>query len=188
MRIVFNSDVLFATQLIKDVLNRKVVEFMQECARHGHSVVIPSTVLYEFQFKQQGYRAAEINKLKIAKASLESWGIAVSGLDFELLVSEPDLCELIKHCGLKVEVVSPTMANYENAHRRACFHIPPAVPGAKSDEMRDLLIWEMALDVSKQDGQAMLIAQDKVLCGPGGDEEAKQYNLLRRNTTKIQNI
>ncbi len=52
MKIVLNSDVIFANSLIKDSLPRRLCDFIAECKKHNHTVVIPLTTLFEFDNKQ----------------------------------------------------------------------------------------------------------------------------------------
>jgi hypothetical protein len=50
----------------------------------------------------------------------------------------------LRATGVQLEVENPKLEDYRNAERRACLHLSPQPPETKSDEMRDLVIWEVA--------------------------------------------
>jgi len=76
-------------------------------------------------------------------------------------------------------VEEPTMEDFMEAHRRTCLHECPHPPDAKSHEMRDLVIWMIALRLASQDGGALLISGDKVHVHSRGDDEAASVRLER---------
>ncbi len=76
----------------------------------------------------------------------------------------------------------PTKADYDIAHRKACYHTSPHPPDIKSDEMRDLIIWEIAIRIANEDNGAILISNDNLHIHHRGDQESSEVNLLRFNS------
>jgi hypothetical protein len=76
-------------------------------------------------------------------------------------------------------VVNPTLEDFQDAHRRACLHEAPHPPKIKSDEMRDLVIWSIALRISAGEAQTLLVSRDEVHSGSLGTDEAKAARLVR---------
>lgn len=106
------------------------------------------------------------------------------GLQFEErnaaeLFSLPDLVELFRNCGAKVEIEEPTLDDFNDANRRACLHLPPHPPDTKSDEMRDLVIWATALRLAARDGGAILLSRDELHNHVRGTDEATEVKLVR---------
>jgi hypothetical protein len=58
-------------------------------------------------------------------------------------------------------------------------HLTPHPPESKTDEMRDLIVWSIALQIAKEDEGAMLISNDKLHINPRGDQEANSVGLVR---------
>jgi hypothetical protein len=77
MKILFNSDLLFATSLINEKLPRQVLEFLHTCRDKGHEIVIPLTTLFEFNKKQKEFVDKEIAALNSARTKLTDYGINV---------------------------------------------------------------------------------------------------------------
>ncbi len=138
MKIIFNSDLLYATSLIKDKLPRQVCKFLSACKENSHEIIIPFTTLLEFNRKQSEFVNTEISALENARSKLTHYGIKVDEFQPLDLVKLPDLIQLIKDTGLSCILEEPTKNDYENAHRRACLRESPHPPNIKSDEMRDL--------------------------------------------------
>jgi hypothetical protein len=84
----------------------------------------------------------------------------------------------LRATGVQLEVENPKLEDYRNAERRACLHLSPQPPETKSDEMRDLVIWKVALRVAKRDGKAILVSRDHVHSDERG-EAAEACGLLR---------
>jgi len=76
---------------------------------------------------------------------------------------------------------NPTPEDFNNAHRKACFKEEPHPPESEDDEMRDLVIWELALRLARENGGAILLSRDKVHIHHRGDREAAQFGLKRFN-------
>jgi hypothetical protein len=182
MKILFNSDLLFATSLIKDKLPRQVFDFLLGCRDKGHEIVIPLTTLLEFNKKQNEFVNKEIAALNSARSKLTDYGIKVEEFKPSDLVKPPDLIQLIKATGISCVLEEPTKNDYENAHRRACLKESPHPPDTKSDEMRDLVIWEISLRVAKENSGAILMSRDEVHIHHRGDKEASEYGLIRCNS------
>lgn len=177
MNIIFNSDLLYADSFIKDRLPRHLHNFLVECKEHGHEIIIPETTLLEFNRKQASFLQKEVSEIEAAKEKLSLYGVDVE-LDIAKLVSKPDLLELIQGT-IPCIVLYPTEHVYSVAHRKACLRESPHPPEIKSDEMRDLVIWEMALQISRESGGALLMSRDEVHTHHRGDLEASGSFLIR---------
>jgi len=182
MKILFNSDLLFSTSLIKDKLPRQVSEFLLACRNKGHKIVIPLTTLFEFNKKQSEFVNKEIATLNSAGNKLTEYGINVEKYQSSDLVKLPDLIQIIKDVGVSCDLEEPTKNDYENAHRKACLRESPHPPDTKSDEMRDLVIWEISLRIAKENNGAILMSRDEVHTHHRGDKEASEYGLIRCNS------
>lgn len=182
MKILFNSDLLFATSLIKDELPRQVREFLHTCKQQCHEIVIPLTTLLEFNRKQIEFVNTEITELNRARAKLSAHGINVGMFEPNDLVKPPDLVQLINAVGISCILEEPTINDYGNAHRRACLRESPHPPDAKSDEMRDLVIWEISIRVAHENCGAILMSRDDVHVHYRGDKEASEFGLIRCNS------
>lgn len=120
--------------------------------------------------------------LENASLLLGKWGVAVPHHNARDLVSRVDLPTVLRATGITVEIEEPTLADYRDAERRASFHLAPQAPDAESDEMRDLIIWAVALRIAERDGGAMIVSRDKVHVDERGSKEAEAVRLLRAKT------
>lgn len=182
MKIIFNSDLLYADSLIRERLHPHLRDFLISCKDSDHEIVIPFTTLLEFNNKQNEFVEKEIKELDNAVAKLDCYGIKLSGLNTSDLVKSPNLIQLISAHEVKCTVEKPTKEDYDNAHHRACFRKSPAIPDAKSDEMRDLIIWEISVRIAKTNNGAILMSRDKIHTDSRGDKEASKNRLLRCNS------
>ncbi len=182
MKIIFNSDLLYADSFIKENLHSQLRKFLISCKKSGHEIVIPLTTLLEFNNKQSEFAKKEIKELDSAVAKLVSYSIKIDSLNTSELVKSPDLIRLIGIHEIKCTVEKPTKEDYDNAHHRACFKVSPAFPDAKSDEMRDLIIWEISLRIANNNNGAILMSRDKVHTNCSGDKEASECRLIRCNS------
>jgi hypothetical protein len=182
MKILFNSDLLFATSLIRNKLPRHLSDFLLACQGKGHEIIIPLTTLLEFNRIQSKFVNEEVTALNNARTKLKDYGINVDNFDSADLVKFPDLVQLINATGVSCVIEEPTKSDYENAHRRACLRQSPSPPDPKSDEMRDLVIWEICLRVARKNDGAMLMSRDDVHIHHRGDKEASKYGLIRCNS------
>lgn len=173
---------LFATSLIKDKLPRQVSEFLLACRDKGHEIIIPLTTLFEFNRKQNEFVSKEVSDLNTAATKLTGYGIEVDDFNSSDLVKPPDLIQLINATGISCVLEEPTKNDYDNAHRKACLRETPHPPETKSDEMRDLVIWEISLRIANENNGAILMSRDEVHIHYRGDKEASEYGLIRCNS------
>jgi hypothetical protein len=124
-------------------------------------------------------RAAEISA---AADLLGRVGVTVAQFDAEALSKPRRLPELLAEMNIPMEIEEATLTDYQEAERRACLHLPPSLPDTKSDEMRDLVIWAVALRIARRRNGALLVSVDKVHSGELGTSEAAAVGLLRAET------
>jgi hypothetical protein len=177
VRIILNSDILYTQKLLTN-LPQRLQKLATECARLGAILVLPRTALFEVDRQQQENMKKEITAVEGACNTLRNAGLAFEERELSELFVLPDIGELFRGTGVKVEVPEPSLDDFNDAHRRACFHLSPHPPDIKSDEMRDLVIWVMALRLAK-DGGAILLSRDTVHTHERGDDEASSVGLLR---------
>lgn len=182
MKIIFDTNFLFANQLLKGSLPRPILGFLQMCQQKGHEIVIPLTTLYEFNCKQNYFVNSEVNEIKKAVTKLADYRIQVGVVVPENLVKPPNLISLIETIGVACRVEQPIQSDFEIAHRKACLKESPhdsSKQDKKSDEMRDLVIWVVSLRVARENGGAILLSQDLLLRHHSGDKEAFECRLIR---------
>ncbi len=179
MKLILNSDIIYRGQLVTDNMSERLQALFRACSPAGHTIVIPLTTLYEFDREQSEMVQGEISKLESAYKVLDKFRIRYSRTEPSQVVRPPDLTGLIKQYVMDVIVEEPTFEDLREAHKRACLHQPPHPPDIKSNEMRDLVIWLMALRLASQDGGALLISRDEVHTHARGDNEAIQVGLFR---------
>ncbi len=179
MRLLINSDRLFATYLISGHLPAPLERLCNACAEKGVIIVLPETAILEFKRAQEKLAEQEENKILSAYTTLEGYGIELLRLDPHELVRQPNLVEMMRTLGVEVEAISPTIEDFQEAHRRACLHEAPQPPETKSDEMRDLVIWMIALRQAREHCGAVLLSGDEVHTHPRGDKEADAVALIR---------
>ncbi len=178
MKIVLNSDILFTQRLLTGSLPSHLEKLATECARAGVVIVLPLTALLEVERRQNQLMEGEIASVERAFTTLKNAGVSFEEKESSKLFALPDLPEIIRAVGAKVEVEEPQLEDFADAHHRACLHLSPHPPDTKSDEMRDLVIWVMALRLAR-DGGAILLSRDEVHTHDRGDEEAVLAGLLR---------
>jgi hypothetical protein len=188
MRILLNSDVLYAKRLVTAKLPNHIEQFCRDAATFGAVVVLPRTALLEWDNQQKELAEDLKEQVRGAATLLQNFHITVPTIAYDSLVTVGDLPRLLSATGVTVEVENPLFDDYAEAERRACLHLlphPPAPPGVDNppDEMRDLVIWCVALRIAKRDGGAILVARDEVHTHQRGDEEASAYGL--RRTTHV---
>ena len=179
MKIIFNSDLLFATYLVANRLPTAIFEFLQTCGQEGHEICIPETTLLEFNRKQAEFVAQEIRDLNRARNLLDKYGVRFDPFDSSALITNPDLCALIQYAGVNCTIVQPSLDDFRTAHRKACSREAPHPPDIKSDEMRDLVIWEIALRIASAENCAILMSRDELHTHHRGDLEASDCGLIR---------
>lgn len=176
---MLNSDILYDSQLVTDRVSVRLQGLLEACRIGDHRVVIPQTVLLEFERQQAEQVASARRALANAYATLDRNGIPYTKIEPEDAIQPPDLMELISRLGVAAEVTKPTLDEFEDAHRRACLHEEPHPPDVKSDEMRDLVIWAVALRLSLEHNGAILVSRDVVHTHRRGDAEALASQLIR---------
>jgi hypothetical protein len=179
MKVIVNSDILYDSRLVTGDVSRRLRAFCQVCADKGHVIVIPETALLEFNRQQSELLPRAISELVQAYDLLDRYNISHSRTDPSEKVKLPDLIGMIEKQKVKVMVEYPILEDYQEAHRRACLHECPQNPAKKTDEMRDLIIWAIALRLAKQEGGALLVSRDEVHINPLGNSEAMAASLVR---------
>ncbi len=179
MRIILNSDVLHMNRLLATGLAKHIDEFCREAAQAGAVLVLIRTVVLENERHQMALRDEAIAEVTRASSALQKWGVAVPPFDAEQLIPKVNLIDSLQSTGIPVEVQDPTLDDYRDAERRASLHLSPQAVDAKSDEMRDLVIWVAALRVALQHRGGMLVSRDEVHSHERGSEEAGASQLLR---------
>lgn len=182
MQVLLNSDLLYKDYLIRDRLPEPIAQLCKACAEHGIPILLPETALLEIRRNQEKLAEDEQKRIESAFKMVERYGVKVDRRDPRELVPRPDIIAMMSELGVKVEVIVPTLDDYNEAHRRACLHNPPQRPDAKSDEMRDLIIWNIAIRVARDAGGALLLSRDDVHTHSRGDDEASAAGLLREDS------
>jgi hypothetical protein len=153
--------------------------FCDAAAAVGAILVLPRTVTLEDERHQGQLFDTTISELASARDLLMQWGVAVPPFDPREIVSNVDIATALRDSGATVETCDPTLDDYRDAERRACLHLAPQPPERQSDEMRDLVIWAIALRLARRDRGAILISRDTVHWGTQGRDEADAAGLYR---------
>jgi hypothetical protein len=181
LKVILNSDVLINLSYAHGVLPDALHRLCQQCCNLGIAIVVPRTTLLEFNRRRDEHAQQTIRKIIAAYEQLDAFSIGHDTPIPEDLVTRPELLELIAATGVSAELTEPTIDDFNEAHSRACLHLPPRGEG-KSDEMRDLVIRAMAIRVAQEEGGAVLIAGDKIFHNDISDEEAVTVGLTRVKT------
>lgn len=190
MKIIFNSDVLWSFAKAKADLRVPswFVDFAEIARAQGCEIVVPETAYLELLRGQR--ERADFGRRGLANAYevLRKHDIAHDEPDPDGVVEVPDLISVFESQGIRIDVPSPTLVDFSEAHRRACLRLAPH-PSAEleeqsrhreaSDEMRDLVIWVMAIRFAQEEGGSVLVSRDRIHTGPAGDEEAHGVRLVR---------
>jgi hypothetical protein len=179
MKVIVNSDIIYHSQLVTENMSERLQALFQACSDRGHTIIIPLTTLYEFDRQQLELVQKEISQLESAYKLLDKFKIRYSKIEPSKVVKKPELTGLIKQYAMNVIVEEPTFEDLKEAHKRACLHQSPHPPNIKSDEMRDLVIWFIALRLASRDGGALLISCDELHTNERGDSEANRVSLFR---------
>ena len=177
MYVVMNSDVLYATYLLRDKLPKSILELCQACIEHDVGIVIPETTKLEFDRIQKQHAQSKRKELQNAFESLRKYSITFKNKDPEKIVNVPDLLKMMQNTGVKVQMAVPTGAELREAHRRACLHEAPITTDSKSNEMRDVVIWLIAIRIAQERGGALLVSKDKVHNAESAQHEATRVGL-----------
>lgn len=177
MVIIFNSDILIGTG-IKNSIPDDLIQLLSTCKDKGIRIVLPETSLLEFNRKQKEFSKQTKKRITDAYRTLDRFGIFHGTPDLEIIVKTPDLVAILKEIDFEIEIEKPTKEDYDQAHVKACDHsLQP--PDTTSDEMRDLIIWEISKRLSTQNSKALLISADGIHNSEMGDEEANMVGLTR---------
>lgn len=164
MKVLLNSDITFPWGL--DTLPQQVIALAEACRDRRHAIALPMTTVLEFERRQTDLMTEARKALQEAAAELDRFGIAHDEVKPQDRIRAHGLDELLRATGVTVEVVTPTLEDYNDAHRRACLHLspePPKDPGDKKeaqDEMRDLVIWSVCVRLAREQGGALLVSHD----------------------------
>lgn len=178
MRVYLNSDITYHSELVRGELTRRLSDLVGACRDHGHTLVLPRTTILEFRRQQELAQTRAKAQLQTALERLDEYGVQHENVVVDDVVPRVDLDEWVRPSGVRLEILDPTPEDLLRAHDKACLHAPPMKPDTKSDEMRDLVIWEMAVR-SATDSPTLLVSADEVHTGDLGDTEAAECGLLR---------
>jgi hypothetical protein len=179
MKIIVNSDIIFDGQLVMSSLSKRLQQLISVCLKQKHTIIIPLTTLLEFERNQNDLARNEVTAIEKAYELFEKFHIPHERIKPSTIVKPANLIDIIRKYGVEVFVEEPTPEDLKEAHKRACLHEIPHPPDTKSDEMRDLVIWNIALRIARDNSGAMLISRDQVHVHPRGDTEAASVHLIR---------
>ena len=179
MRIILNSDVLHTQKLLADGLPKHISSFCAEVVGAGASLILPETVKHELERSQGEIHKLRVIELENAAKLLRNRGVAVGEFKVESAIPAQDLVSILRETSVPVDVERATLEDYREAERRASLHLPPLSGNEKSDEMRDLIIWVIALRIAKAERGAVLISRDSTHSGDAGSVEADECQLVR---------
>ena len=186
VKVILNSDVIYSKDLRRTGLPTHVVDFLAKCALAGHELVVPETTQIEFEKEQEKARLARISELEKAATVLRQNKVDVPEFSPADLVQSVGLSDLLGQIsGLSYAIHEASLGDYKLALRKACLREPPHPPDSKSDEMRDLVIWQTAMRIANESGGALLVSRDEVHTHHRGDIEAAEHQLLRVQTQFI---
>jgi len=177
VKVLLNSDIAYS-QRLQSALPRQLAALADACRERTFEITLPLTTVLEFERQQLAIAKGERDALTAAAATLDLHRISHGEFKVEELIKTRSLADLFRDAGVKVEVVSPTIEDFNDAHRRASLHLSPQLPNDKGeDEMRDLVIWAISLRVAKKEGGALLLSRDRIHTGDLGKDEANAANL-----------
>ena len=179
MKVIVNSDILYSGTLLTRRLPERVERLFRASAEVGAGILVTRTILLEFERQQERCAQDARTKLDNACAILEEFGVPFTRSSPDEVIKPRGLSDFVADLGLELEIEEPTLEDFQSAHKRACLHLAPQPPDAKSDEMRDLVIWTTALRVAKREGSALLVSRDVVHTHTRGDAEADAAGLRR---------
>jgi hypothetical protein len=183
MKVILNSDVLHHPHtLVREQLGRSLPALFEACRDRNQEIIVPLTTRLEFDRHQSERAEFERDEIRKAYKLLGSVGHDIEEGDLDELVKPSSLIDLIQQHGVRVSELDPTYDELQEAHRRAALHELPHPPDAKSDEMRDLVIWAQAVNVARREGGAILVSMDHLHTHERGDAEANEVGLVRLKT------
>lgn len=180
MKIILDSSVLFDLTQIKADMPERYRNFFTKIAELRYEVVIPETALLEFERKMEEHNLKNVKSLESAYATLKFYGISFDQIEPRNLIKKKDLVSLISSCGTNVRIEKPAYEDFMDAHKRACLRLSPHPPeSSNSDEMRDLIIWVIAIRKAKEDSHgALLISRDQIHTNHFAQNEADSSKMF----------
>jgi hypothetical protein len=140
VKVLLNSDITYSQRLVAK-LPQQLVALAEACKERAFEITLPLTTVLEFERQQLVIATHAREALGAAAANLDSNGIQHDAINLDHLIKTRSLSDLFAETGVKVEVISPTIDDFNDAHRRASLHLSPQIPNDKGeDEMRDLVI------------------------------------------------
>lgn len=182
MHIIVNSDVIHSGRPVATGLPKHIEQFCREAQSVGCVIVIPRTALLENDRHQERLVEEAIVKVENATQTLRDWGVELPQIQAKDVVRKKDFVEALSEAGIRVEVEDASLEDFQDAERRASLHLSPQPPNTKTDEMRDLVIWKIALRLAKKHGKAILVSRDVVHSHDRGAAEANAAGLLRADS------
>lgn len=179
MIVILNSDILHGKWIFNSLPTASVKKLLEVCANKDIPVLLPRTTILEFEHMQIRIREKIIAEIEKAYSTLGRYHVQVERENLEDKFKVPDLPSVLEGSGVRVLIEEPNLSDFEEAHRRACLHIPPVSKEKKSDEMRDVIIWLISLRISEEYNGGILIANDEFFHNEAIDREAIQYKLDR---------
>jgi len=122
--------------------------------------------------------AARVREAEQAIAVLKAMNSALPEIPIPKLPSL-GVVDALRATGVTVEIEDPALDDYREAETRAALHLAPHPPLSDSDEMRDLVIWQVAIRIAKRDGGACMVSRDEVHVHERGASEAGGVRLYR---------
>jgi hypothetical protein len=178
MKVILNSDVIY-NENYSNKLSRDIKDFIEECIKLETTIVLPRTTVLEADHQRTKSAIILENNLNNSLKVLKDNGIECNSFDAKEVVGYKSIVDLFKQYAVNLEINEPTVEIYNRAQEKASTHKPPCIKDNKSDEMRDIVIWETAYEIAQQQGVAILISRDKIHVGEQGDDEANKVNLRR---------
>ena len=181
VKVLLNSDITYSQG--RGTLTKRLITLAEACRDRHFEIALPWTTVLEFKRQQLELATEERKALADAASLLDRFDIGHGEAKPDDLVRIRSLDDLLRETGANVEVISPTLEDYNDAHRRACLHLSPQParnPGDKTDtedEMRDLVIWSVSIRIAREQGAALLVSRDKIHTGPLGRDEAESVRL-----------
>jgi hypothetical protein len=178
VRIILNSDVIHTDRRWADGLPGHIEWFCRAAAAAGATIVLPRTALLEDERHQTTLDNARLQEAEEAIAILKGMNVPLPEIEIPT-VPAVGAADAFRAIGVVVEVEEPILEDYREAEKRAALHLAPHPPEGTSDEMRDLVIWQVALRIAKRDGGAFMVSRDEVHAHERGAAEAAVARLYR---------
>jgi hypothetical protein len=183
MKIILNSDVVHTDRRWSEGPPPHLDWFCRAAAAAGAVIVLPRTTLFEDERHQTTLNNAQVRKAQEAIATLKGLKIPLPEIQIPE-VTGVGLADALRSAGASVEIEEPILDDYREAEKRAALHLTPHPPEGDSDEMRDLVIWQVALRIARAEGMALIVSRDPVHVHERGAGEAAAARLYRANNVE----